>query len=254
VRVEDGDCDLMIAIATERAETGDSLDASLLDALPDAVLAVDAGGAVRRANQAARRMLEVSAEDLLARPITTVLAKGVEEIEALAEALSGSPREASCELTLRAPSGRVRLLAVSVTPLSGGARAIALRDATEERQALARLRKANEELEHCVGALAHDLRSPLVGLLGFSRLLRQDYEASLDDTGHHFLDRIEQGARTMEALIHDLLELARIGEAGEQPVLVDPREVLAQLSAELKPRLETAGIAIGRGSTRSSRT
>ena len=48
----------------------------------------------------------------------------------------------------------------------------------------------------------------------------------------------------MEALIHDLLELARIGEAGERPGLVDPREVLLQLAAELKPRLESAGIEL----------
>jgi light-regulated signal transduction histidine kinase (bacteriophytochrome) len=67
-----------------------------------------------------------------------------------------------------------------------------LRDATEQRQAQQRMAKANEELEHCIGAIAHDLRSPLVGLLGFSRLLRQDYDDSLDETGHHFLDRIEQ--------------------------------------------------------------
>jgi signal transduction histidine kinase len=135
------------------------------------------------------------------------------------------------------------MLEVTVAPLAGGARAVVLRDATEARQVEQQLRKANEELEHCVGALAHDLRSPLVGLLGFSRLLRQDYESSLDETGHHFLDRIEQAARTMEALIHDLLELARIGE-GERPALVDPREVLLQLAAELKPRLESAGIEL----------
>ena len=183
VRVEDGDSDLMIAIATEHVATGDRADASLLDALPDAVLAVDAGGVVRRVNHAARGCSKRPQTSCLARPLTALLAKGVEEIESLAEALSGSAREATCELELRGPSGRVRSLAVTVAPLSGGARAVVLRDATEERQALARLRKANEELEHCVGALAHDLRSPLVGLLGFSRLLRQDYEDSLDDTG-----------------------------------------------------------------------
>jgi PAS domain S-box-containing protein len=244
VRVEADDCDLMIAIATEDIATPESLDASLLDALPQAVLAVDAEGIVRRVNEAARAMLEVSADEVLARPLAAVLAKSVDEIEMLSEALTGSPREEGWDLTLRSRSGRMRSLAVSVALLPGGSRAVVLRDATEERQALARLRKANEELEHCVGALAHDLRSPLVGLLGFSRLLRQDYEDSLDDTGHHFLDRIEQGARTMEALIHDLLELSRIGEAGEQPVLVDPREVLLQLAAELKPRLETAGIEL----------
>ena len=54
----------------------------------------------------------------------------------------------------------------------------------------------------------------------------------------HFVDRIEQAGRTMEKLIHDLLEFSRIGQPGEQRALVDPRAVLQQLQAELKPRLE----------------
>jgi len=48
------------------------------------------------------------------------------------------------------------------------------------------------------------------------------------------IDRIEQAGRTMEALIHDLLELSRIGQPGEFPALVDPRAVLTQIAAELK--------------------
>ncbi len=245
VRVEAADAELLIAIATEHvAPASDVLEARLLDVLPDAVLAVDAGGFVRRANEAALRVLEATREEVVARSITGLLAKGADQIESLAEALHGAPRQAVCELTHRTRSGRVRSLEIALAPLSGGARALVLRDVTERCQVEQQLRKANEELEHCVGAIAHDLRSPLVGLLGFSRLLRQDYEDSLDDTGNHFLDRIEQAARTMESLIHDLLELARIGDAGERPVLVDPREVLLQLAAEFKPRLESAGIEL----------
>jgi PAS domain S-box-containing protein len=245
VRVEASTGDLLIAIVTERpAPAADGLEARLIELLPDAVLAVDAGGFVRRANRAALRLLEASLDQVLARSVTALLAKGAQEIDALADVLQGAPREAACELTRRSRSGHLRSLEVTLAPLPAGGRAVVLRDVTEQREAVQRLRKANEELEHCVGALAHDLRSPLVGLLGFSRLLRQDYENSLDETGHHFLDRIEQAARTMEALIHDLLELARIGESGERPVLVDPREVLLQLSAELKPTLETAGVEL----------
>ena len=62
VRVESADGDLLIAIATEHVEpAGDGLESRLLDVLPDAVLAVDAGGFVRRANRAALRLLEASA-------------------------------------------------------------------------------------------------------------------------------------------------------------------------------------------------
>lgn len=124
------------------------------------------------------------------------------------------------------------------------ARKLRLRETASEQHALTDLLRRNAELEHCINALAHDLRSPLVALLGFSRLLRQDYGELLDDTGTHFVDRIEQAGRTMEALIHDLLELSRIGQPGEYPALVDPRAVLSQLAAELKPRLDEKRIRL----------
>jgi signal transduction histidine kinase len=121
---------------------------------------------------------------------------------------------------------------------------LSLRDATPAKGAFTELQRKNEDLEQCVNTLAHDLRSPLVALLGFSRLLRQDYGARLDDTGLHFVDRIEQAGRTMESLIHDLLELSRIDQPGERRSLVDPRAVLQQLHAELKPRLEAGGVEL----------
>ena len=113
-----------------------------------------------------------------------------------------------------------------------------LRDETERRRDELRLSRQNDELEQTVRALAHDLRSPLVSVLGFSRLLREDFGAALGERGTHFLDRITEAGRTMESLIRDLLDFARIGHAGERRVLVDPREVLLQLRGELKPRLE----------------
>jgi signal transduction histidine kinase len=117
---------------------------------------------------------------------------------------------------------------------------LCLRDVTQRHQVEQELERKNEELEHCVHALAHDLRSPLVALMGFSRLLREDYGVRLDATGMHFIDRIEQAGRTMEDLIHDMLELSRIGESDGGKSLVDPKTVLQQLHAELKPRLEVA--------------
>ena len=75
-------------------------------------------------------------------------------------------------------------------------------------------------------------------------MLREDYGAQLDDTGTHFVDRIEQAGRTMEDLIQDMLELSRIGKPGGRMSLVDPKTVLQQLHAELKPRLDVANIKL----------
>jgi signal transduction histidine kinase len=148
---------------------------------------------------------------------------------------------------LRLPSGATRWIAYSAKRMEdspfGGAVAY-LRDETERRHNELRLSRQNDELEQTVRALAHDLRSPLVSVLGFSRLLREEFGVPLGERGTHFLERITEAGRTMESLIRDLLDFARIGHAGERRDLVDPREVLLQLRGELKPRLEQLDVEL----------
>lgn len=57
--------------------------------------------------------------------------------------------------------------------------------------------------------ISHDLRTPLVSILGFAQLLNRDYGHLLDESGKRFLERIEEGARTMDALMDDALDLSR---------------------------------------------
>ena len=242
VRVGEGPDEFVVAIASDREPAGDELDSQVLDALDDAILAIDADGFVRRANPAACRLLGANENRLLAQPVSTLLARCADDMDALAALLGGAPRAGEAELGLAETCGEARPVQASVMRLPSGLRGLRLREVGEQRRELETLRRNNEELEHMLGAIAHDLRSPLAGVLGFSRLLRQDYAESLDDTGMHFIDRIERGARSMERLLHDLLELARIGEPGEVPTLVDAHMLLRQLAAELKPRLEEAGI------------
>jgi len=256
VRVESEGGELLVVIARPRrvappaaaaaadSEQTASADARLVDAAPDAILAVDADGLVRRANPAAGRLLGQAPAALAGRPAAPLLAEAGEEREALLAALRSPEERGRCEIRVPRADGLRRTVAVRVAATGDAGRAVFLRDVTDERHGERELRQANDELEHCVNALAHDLRSPLVALLGFSRLLRQDYEDVLDDSGSHYLDRIEQAARTMESLIHDLLELARIGELAERPSLVDPQKVLLQIKAEFKPRLDETGIEL----------
>ncbi len=222
-------------------------DESILESAPDAVLAVDPHGFVRYANPALARLVAEDRESLRNRPLA-LFAASSRDIERLLAALGSEEPSGELEVRLRRTQGGPVPVAVTVSPHRGpdGSRRgaiLCVRDATPQRRQ-SELARRNDELEHCVQTLAHDLRSPLVALLGFSRLLRQDYADQLDDTGSHFIDRIEQAGRTMETLIHDLLELSRIGQPGERPSMVDPRAVLLQLHAEVKPRLEAADIEL----------
>jgi PAS domain S-box-containing protein len=218
--------------------------ASVLDSAPQAVLAVNERGFITYANPMIEHLVGQPPERLVNRPIALLLSNA-SEIERLVSSLAPGEGISEQDLTLHRADGHAVQVSASASSLRAGGRmprgtVLFLRDVTERRVVAEALERKNAELEHCVHSLAHDLRSPLVALLGFSRLLRQDYGEQLDDTGLHFIDRIEQAGRTMEELIHDLLEFSRIGQGGERRSMVNPRSILLQIAAEMKPRLEAS--------------
>jgi PAS domain S-box-containing protein len=202
-------------------------------------------GFITHANAMVESLVGRTPDGLIDRPAALLLHRAG-QIERLAASLLPGKGVRNHELTLRHADG-------SAVTVNASARALAsdcgrqrgtvlfLRAVSEHQANAEALEKKNTELQHCVHSLAHDLRSPLVALLGFSRLLRQDYGAQLDDTGQHFIDRIEQAGQNMEELIHDLLEFSRIGQGGERRSMVDPRILLLQISAEVKEPLDSIG-------------
>lgn len=218
---------------------------SILDSCSDAVVALDPRGWVTYANPQLAELLGEPLTALTGLPVALAFSPRF-GLEALADSVRPPRMGCGAEIDLR-HAGSTLTVAIDATPLSlpdgSNAGVVAfLRDVTEQRRAEAQLEHKNDELEHYVHAVSHDLRTPLVSLLGFSRLLAQDYGDVLTDTGRHFLERIEQASRTMEALINDLLELSRIGSTPGQRDWIDPLPILKQLANELKPRLESSRI------------
>jgi PAS domain S-box-containing protein len=104
-------------------------------------------------------------------------------------------------------------------------------DITEHRQARSELVKAkeaaeaaNRELEAFSYSVAHDLRSPLRAIDGFSQALLEDYGDKLDDEGQSYLRRVRSSAQHMAELIDDLLTLSRVTRAELRRQQVDLTE------------------------------
>jgi len=221
---------------------------AILDSAPDGVVVVDRSRFITYANPAMSRLTGWSASELVDKPLAAFLA-AQGDLEQIATALS--PEHPVCheDLEVRRRDGSPLCVNVSVNMLrlrdgtQIGAVAY-MHDVTERRRFEQELARKNAELEHYVHAVSHDLRSPLVAMLGFSRLLREDYASALGDKGQHFLKRIEEAGRTMEALIQHLLQLSRIGKAEPDVRRIDAREVLLQVGAELKPRLEETDVRL----------
>ena len=82
----------------------------------------------------------------------------------------------------------------------------------EERIATrtAALNAKSRELESFAYSVAHDLKAPLRGIDGYSRILLEDYTKSLDAEGRTLLQTIQDSTDEMNQLIDDLLAYSRL--------------------------------------------
>jgi len=74
----------------------------------------------------------------------------------------------------------------------------------------AALKAKSRELETFAYSVAHDLKAPLRGIDGYSRLLLDDHAADLNEEGRFFLQTIRDSTDEMSQLIDDLLEYSRL--------------------------------------------
>ena len=82
----------------------------------------------------------------------------------------------------------------------------------ELEQKIEELGKVNEELSHYIYAVSHDLRAPLRAVNNYTRFLKEDCSNSLGNTGHEYVNCIEENIKYMGELVEDLTEYSRIGK------------------------------------------
>ncbi len=96
------------------------------------------------------------------------------------------------------------------------------------------LETANKELESFAYSVSHDLRVPLRGMDGFSKVLLEDYQDHLDEQGKNYLNRIRAGSQQMARLIDDLLNLSRLTRKQMNPESVSLSAMAQEIVTELQ--------------------
>ncbi|UUZ64667.1 PAS domain-containing sensor histidine kinase [Polaromonas sp. P1-6] len=109
----------------------------------------------------------------------------------------------------------------------------------------AELVRVNAELDAFARTVAHDLKSPLVSVVGFTQILQKRYAAVLSEDGAKLTARIERSAKQMASLVNNLLSLSRvsttvlnIGDVDLVPVAQDIMEELQEQEPHRKVRFE----------------
>jgi len=90
----------------------------------------------------------------------------------------------------------------------------------ELREANEKLRHVNEEKNHFLGMTAHDLKSPLNGVIGLIALLKN--EIAPDSRQAEYLRYIEESCLNMKTLIINLLDINRIEQG---LTIINPEQI-----------------------------
>lgn len=187
------------------ASTGDLL----LDALPDGVLVADDAGVVRHANDMAKRLL--GSDDLVGRDLSAVLPlqdlDGRDWYEVTEPYRGLNIRRMQAEQAWRLPDGTELL--VTTRMLRRSPHHAVEQVAVSLRSARARDR-LDRERSDLVATVAHELRSPLTGVRGFTGTLLARWDKFSDDQKKLIMQSVHADTDRLTRLIAELLEVARI--------------------------------------------
>ncbi|MFF5158756.1 ATP-binding protein [Streptomyces sp. NPDC000348] len=204
------------------------------DQLPDGLVVADEHGRVICFNAAAVRITAVPAGQALGRPLETALP--LEDLEGrrwwqLTDPYGGlAIRVRQPERNLLLPGGREVLVSARYvrTAPTGPVRrvVVTLRD-TEARR---RTERSHAEL---IATVAHELRSPLTSVKGFTATLLAKWERFTDDQKRLMLETVDADADRVTRLIAELLDISRI-DSGRLEVRRQPVDIGAAVGRHIQ--------------------
>ncbi len=106
------------------------------------------------------------------------------------------------------------------------------------------LQRANAELETFAYSVSHDLKAPLRGIDGYSRLLLKDHAHRLDDDGQTFVHTICRAAEEMNQLIDDLLAYSRLERRTVHTTQVALLPLVDAAVAEFSEEIRVRGVEL----------
>ena len=125
----------------------------------------------------------------------------------------------------------------------------ALRDAkinleSKVEQRTAQLLAKSKELENFCYSVSHDLKAPLRGIDGYSRLLLESYHERLDEEGRSFLQNVRAATRHMTRLIEDLLAYSKLERRKLSTMSVELSSFVTNLLLQFRDSLQNVHLTV----------
>ncbi len=105
---------------------------------------------------------------------------------------------------------------------------------------LSELERSNAELQQFAYVASHDLQEPLRMISSYLQLLERRYKGKLNQDADDFIAFAVDGARRMQGLINDILQLSRLGTREKSLSAVDCEAILGEALANLRASIENS--------------
>jgi len=225
---------------------------TVLDSMPECVKVLGRNGEVLEMNAAGLRMLEADdPEQVLGKCVYPVIDESDRAaFQSLNEGVFNGGPGGSLEFSITGLKGSRRTFETNVVPLRDESDRVVgalsgTRDVTDRKAAETALRRANDGLEQFAYAAAHDLQEPIRNVILYTEILADRYRHKLDRQAQEFMTTTVDGARRMEALVHDLLAYARsLDKPNDKQPGTDANEVAAEVLLNLRTAIEAASAEV----------
>ena len=219
---------------------------TLVEILPDGIIALDSKNRVQDINKAAISFLGIRGKNIIGYPIdssgsvVTLLMNAVVEENHVDQIEINSNHEIKTYSILKR--------AIRNQP---GSRLVIIQDITQAKRAEKELIKAKERAEESdrlkstfIANMSHEIRTPLNGILGFTELLNMPNLTGKEQ--HDYLEIIRKGGNRMLKIINDIIDISKI-ESGQMQISIsrtDIREQTESIYSFFSPEAEAKGIRL----------
>jgi PAS domain S-box-containing protein len=219
--------------------------AGIIANIREAIVVVDEKGAVVEWLGGARRMFGWSPEEIAGRNLDEVLQP--KDVNGNKTCVARVAKDKELAITKGTPEREVLTLTKSGAPLWIGVTSSferapggAVVRTTAVMRDIGRRKRVDMAKSEVISAVAHELRSPLTSVKGFTSTLLRRWDRFDDDNKKHLLATINADADRVTRLIGELLDLSRL-EAGRLPLsrrMISLDDITARVVDRIKARAD----------------
>jgi PAS domain S-box-containing protein len=110
-----------------------------------------------------------------------------------------------------------------------------IRDISNVKLTLDNVQKKNEEMEHLINVVSHDLRSPLHAIDNYLSFIDESIRESVqDESVYEMMERIHANINNMESLIKDLADFSKAGVESGEEIAVDLNSLVNDIISNIQ--------------------